>query len=359
MLTRCPHCRTIYRITAAQLEAANGQVRCGRCDTLFDAHWSLLPDIAVERESRPTPGAAAGPEALDDRETAAERAGETIRADGDGPGAEAPAAAPDASPAAAAGGAEPGAQAPTPAPDLATPSGEVAPEVPESAPGEARHDEPAAPATGHAAAARPGPAPAVGGVEASPSPDEEVPVLDAAADLVAAELGQQLVIPRQRRTWPWALGSLLLTGGLALQVLYLRPSWVNEVPALLPLATRICALAGCRIPPRADPATLVLLSRDVRIDPRQPDALLVQLSFANTARHPQPYPLIELKLSGSRGQNVGHRRFAPREYLPAGPDLDRAIEEGMEPGEMVTVQLRLRRPREEPASYEFRLVVPG
>jgi len=35
-VARCPHCNTLFRVSAAQLEAAGGRVRCGTCHTLFD-----------------------------------------------------------------------------------------------------------------------------------------------------------------------------------------------------------------------------------------------------------------------------------------------------------------------------------
>jgi predicted Zn finger-like uncharacterized protein len=34
--TRCPGCRTIFRVTAQQLALKGGQVRCGHCRTVFD-----------------------------------------------------------------------------------------------------------------------------------------------------------------------------------------------------------------------------------------------------------------------------------------------------------------------------------
>ena len=37
MLTQCPNCQTTFRVTAEILRVAEGQVRCGRCQTQFDA----------------------------------------------------------------------------------------------------------------------------------------------------------------------------------------------------------------------------------------------------------------------------------------------------------------------------------
>lgn len=37
MQTECPHCHTLFRITEAQLDMADGRVRCGYCKRVFDA----------------------------------------------------------------------------------------------------------------------------------------------------------------------------------------------------------------------------------------------------------------------------------------------------------------------------------
>ena len=60
--TRCPHCRTIFRVTASQLGARGGRVRCGRCRQIFDAAQFLLPvEQSAAAEVEPvTPPAADG-----------------------------------------------------------------------------------------------------------------------------------------------------------------------------------------------------------------------------------------------------------------------------------------------------------
>lgn len=40
--TRCPGCRTIFRVTPAQLEARAGKVRCGHCRVVFDGGAHLI-----------------------------------------------------------------------------------------------------------------------------------------------------------------------------------------------------------------------------------------------------------------------------------------------------------------------------
>lgn len=54
MYAQCPECDTFFRVRATQLRAAGGQVRCSRCDTLFNALLTLheeLPAATPEPET--------------------------------------------------------------------------------------------------------------------------------------------------------------------------------------------------------------------------------------------------------------------------------------------------------------------
>jgi predicted Zn finger-like uncharacterized protein len=44
MLTRCPQCETTFRVSPQQLKVHQGEVRCGRCSTIFDAFDSLVAE---------------------------------------------------------------------------------------------------------------------------------------------------------------------------------------------------------------------------------------------------------------------------------------------------------------------------
>lgn len=43
ILSRCPNCNTLFRVTPEQLQSAQGKVRCGLCLTIFDAHINHEP----------------------------------------------------------------------------------------------------------------------------------------------------------------------------------------------------------------------------------------------------------------------------------------------------------------------------
>lgn len=59
MITQCPSCSTLFRVTPEQLQAHQGTVRCGHCMAVFDGSKSLVvpPEPAQERAAS---GAAEG-----------------------------------------------------------------------------------------------------------------------------------------------------------------------------------------------------------------------------------------------------------------------------------------------------------
>jgi predicted Zn finger-like uncharacterized protein len=59
--TRCPSCKTIYRVTSAQLAMRAGQVRCGHCHAVFDGVAQLLSLAPKPREEPEFDEEALGP----------------------------------------------------------------------------------------------------------------------------------------------------------------------------------------------------------------------------------------------------------------------------------------------------------
>lgn len=50
MFTQCPHCDSIFQLSTEQLKAANGEVRCGQCLTVFSALSHLSENIPTQAE---------------------------------------------------------------------------------------------------------------------------------------------------------------------------------------------------------------------------------------------------------------------------------------------------------------------
>ena len=56
LVTRCPECRTGFRITAEQLQQRDGRVRCGRCNGIFDARLYRMVRLgAADATEQPAP----------------------------------------------------------------------------------------------------------------------------------------------------------------------------------------------------------------------------------------------------------------------------------------------------------------
>jgi predicted Zn finger-like uncharacterized protein len=67
MYTCCPHCKTCFRITKAQLDVAQGKVRCGRCKEIYNAKLHLHdepPGSQASSDTQPAtkPSGLAGPD---------------------------------------------------------------------------------------------------------------------------------------------------------------------------------------------------------------------------------------------------------------------------------------------------------
>jgi predicted Zn finger-like uncharacterized protein len=72
--TRCPGCKTIFRVTPQQLAMRAGQVRCGHCQTVFDGVGALVSLAPQTREEFPQDEASMGPPTVTLRNSQALRA---------------------------------------------------------------------------------------------------------------------------------------------------------------------------------------------------------------------------------------------------------------------------------------------
>ncbi|WP_020210213.1 DUF3426 domain-containing protein [Gilvimarinus chinensis] len=59
MVTRCPQCKTSFRITPTQIQKAKGAVRCGSCLHIFNAEQHLIEGAIVKPKTTPRPAAKA------------------------------------------------------------------------------------------------------------------------------------------------------------------------------------------------------------------------------------------------------------------------------------------------------------
>ncbi|GAA5783889.1 DUF3426 domain-containing protein [Chitiniphilus shinanonensis] len=325
-VTRCPNCRTAFKVSEDQLAAHGGKVRCGKCAFVFNARACIEtpvleqvppppaapqppPPLAIEPPPAPAPVAVptVAPEAptpasdgggefsptppdasVADMVIAARKARQAARAMAQGTTTAAPPPAAEA-------------EAPQPAPE---PPAEVAPE--------------------------PIPAPKPRSVAQKQADKRDQEALKAALNETPLTLNsvyrpirtaedEALLAPppppsRWRLLWP-PLTLLLLLALLAQTGLRYRNTLATDFPWLRAPLVQACDYVGCSMPL---PRNATLLRSDYSELTYVPDhGNLIQLSASvrNLAPYTQALPTLELTLTDDAEQVVAKKRFTPAQYL--------------------------------------------
>ncbi len=310
MLTTCPACHTRFRVSPEQLEAHHGDVRCGRCAKVFNAHAYLEREPEAEALIPPKEQiveALPHPEPEPSPPVEAEHFLFEMLPDFPPLPHKEPAESP-----AEMGAAE-----------------IVAPVEPEAV-----VEQPAEeiiPASAETAIAEPKRVP-----ETEPSADEEI----------AAE--------KHRFGWLWLIGSGLLLLGLAGQGLYFfRTEIASRHPDFKPLLQQYCGVLRCTVRLAAIPDLLSIDTSSLEADPQQVSQATLNAILRNRARFAQEYPNLELTLTDTQDKMIARRVFLPKEYAQ-NADFGR----GMPPNEENTVKLRLDLDDLKAAGYRVFLFYP-
>jgi predicted Zn finger-like uncharacterized protein len=300
--TACPACGTTFRVTAEQLLARNGNVRCGRCAHVFNAHPSLALDYPQ----------------LPDETPAAEES--PVYPEQPAVSGFMPEAEPYDEP------------PPDPEPESRVEfASEPEPEFVPATPEPLAQSEPAFAA------------------EAEQS-FEETPVL-----LPQPKLPPLLPKKRNlRRLLP--LGVVLMLLGLAAQIMmHFRTELVVLSPGLKPAFEQVCGIFGCRVtlPQNAD--FLSIESSSLEADPGYAGIVALNAVLRNRAPYRQANPLFELTITDYQDKLIARRIFQPREYLP--PESPAQI--GMPANEEIDVKLHIDLGETKAAGYRVYLFYPS
>jgi predicted Zn finger-like uncharacterized protein len=333
LLTRCPDCDTTFRVTEDTLRKANGQVRCGRCASVFNAYAELHDPAAKSFEAEPAPTpppAAPRPQAtVTPRPSApAERATSTERA----------APPPVASPAPAE---------PTATPhEAAEPIGTdfVADVVAELKASSLEAD-------------------AGGG-------DSEPDATRTDAELISANEVEQVLATAappssSAEPWPalrseavrepasrwWGVAAMLALLALGAQAIHHFRSAVAGNATFGPWIQQAYAALGVQLTPAWDVRQYEILDWVATAEPsaRGLGSLKITARIQNHGPLQQPYPAVKLRLKDRWEEAVSSRLFTPNEYLPADTPRGRL----MSPGETARAQIEVVDPG--PDAYGFEL----
>jgi len=291
MFTACPACKTVFPVSAAQLRAAAGRVRCGNCEKGFVATEALFDDPREALAFAEQQLSAVSQE-IDD--LVGRALDEVPRAD-------------EGSPA-----------------DLV----DIAlNKLDRNFP--ADRDTYAMPAASEF----------VSPVQAEESGEATMP---------AAALLFETGYASTRTSWGAIAAALFLTALLLGQYAWSERYRLAGIPTFRPYLDVACATLGCGLPLRHDPAKLEVLEREIRNHPQVDDALLVSATFENRADFVQAYPVFEVTFSDVSGAPVAMRRFMPNAYLN-GTDPSK----GMAPGQQTRLMLEIVDPGDRAVSFQF------
>lgn len=296
LVSRCPRCRTLYRVTPAQLQARAGQVRCGRCMNVFDGFGALaveqasavLDPVQFEAEAGPQPGVLAHPEP----------------ASHNGPAQPSSTSTPTSTRALRSSGGN----ASDPAPAAATKAATAHPETSKSA---------APVGSPKAASAR---------------------VREFAEGPLITQFRENLLrkpSPGTSRIAACALLGLLL----GCQIAYaFRSQLAARYPAVRSVMSSVCGVAGCTVSLPQRPDLVKIEASDVHmIDANRTALIQLTATLRSYASYDLAYPALDLVLTNANEHALARRIFVPEEYL----DQTRNPEAGIPPRAEITVALDL------------------
>ena len=400
MFTQCAKCETVFRLSAEDLRAAGGQVRCGRCGEVFNALARLAEDPTafltgespLEMETRADeilhsavsstePSEAteftdstdsadsAEQEAADDLAAADVEFAQLLVLELYGDERRAPAAAAPAAPAApdTPGAPDTPAAPVTPAVvvddddllqeaalEFTLPPGELDRIFVESRP-RVFQGMPISLAPAPALTAQTAIAPIerppnrAGGLEVSEGARRDV--LAGFEDMALPE-----IVDRRRRGLPfaiWLSAAIFLALCLGAQMIHENRAWIATHALLGSRLSGLYAALGVALPEAANLSAYQLRQWGVTGDPGANGTLRMRASILNTAAQTQPFPLLRVTLANRFGAPLGARDFEPAEYL--GKPVSRMLA----PAERVDATLDILDPGNDAEGFEIDVCLRG
>jgi len=326
MRTRCPVCNTVFRVTSEQLRVKAGKVRCGHCQSLFNAFDSLIddaPEIAP-KESQPVADAAdSSPSAPPPADSGPDlvQAPATAEATGEPPTAATPQLSNEVEPPADAA-AQPAPEPPPlepapeePAPTPAAPSPAIEPAAAEESTAPTNDDGPAnlsqESVEESTLAAR-----EAGLVAARELAETPAYNRWAAGTLSAGTAGLFDAEATRPARWPFTLSALLLLLALLAQLTH---HFRSELVLHLPASAALFEALAVDVPLPRKTELVSIESSDLQSDNSR-GLLVLQATLRNRAPFAQAWPALELTLTDTRDGVVARRVLAAADYLPPGTD---------------------------------------
>jgi len=318
MRTRCPVCSTVFRVTSEQLRLRAGKVRCGQCQTVFNAF-----DELVSEGHEPLIHTSPVEEALRQDEPSESESMVSFDEQDSEPEAQLAEWAED-----------------SPHEPADEPVAELSASEEHELPDEAAPDEFVSPV------AEPSEAPAIIEAELIQAPLEE-PLVESPEESTQAARQAGLVAARElndsssfnrwsagtlasnglgdfegdsnrRAVWPFVLVAILLFIGLLGQLLF---HFRTDIVLRFPGVAGLYELAAVDIPLPRNSALVSIETSDLQSDNAR-GLFVLQATLKNRAGYAQAWPALELSLTDTNDAVVSRRVMFAADYLPPGTTSD-------------------------------------
>ena len=150
----------------------------------------------------------------------------------------------------------------------------------------------------------------------------------------------------------WSVGTLLLISSFSLEYIWFNQDEFYRFPGIQTKIEQLCQKLMCDKKLQRDPDQIELITRNVYSHPNEKDALMINLVIKNTAEFAQPYPVMQIDFSDIRGTVVAARRFYPNDYTDITAQNDSATAL-LQPDTDTTVTLEISDPGKQAMTYEF------
>ncbi len=147
----------------------------------------------------------------------------------------------------------------------------------------------------------------------------------------------------------WFGGILLLSTTLLLQYFWLNRDQFVQHPSAQALIEKVCLKFDCSKFIIRDPSNIELLTRNVFSHPNEKNTLMISIVLQNNAKFSQPYPILQINFSDIRGDDVVARRFTPAEYL----ETKQKKQPLLQPDTDASFNLEIQDPGKQAITYEF------
>jgi len=302
MKVKCPHCNTIFKLAESQLEIADGMVRCGMCQNVFNGLHNIDDPFNDDVEEKTNKTSFGEEPIIQPVEKAIENLSATLNK-----------------------------------------KSELLPDKPVKELSQALSN-----LSSHEPAEEPD-------IKIPPFENKQKATDDFFDDVQSKLIPDEYRIPELKipySIWKdisWSLAILMLTVTLFVEYAWFYRHELAAKPQLRPWVTKICNYANCEAMDLRYPQEIEMVSRNIYSHPNVKGALMVSLTMINHTTFAQPFPNIKVDFSDVRGSVVASRTFLPEEYL----QLKKKSLRLLPPEALTDISMEIQDPGPTAMTYEF------